>query len=117
MPATYLAIYGTMIYTAPAVRNAFDAGKSITRPSGRGLDPRYLYFFGPFERASSRQANAFWGPKKLRFSGPNPLPLAQVMDLPTSKALHTGPYQSEVHRQFYVHELPRVTLTGYEAVS
>jgi hypothetical protein len=35
--------------------------------------------------------------KKLGFPGPNPLPLAQVMDLPASKALHTGGYQSEVH--------------------
>ncbi len=69
------------------IHNAFDAGKSITRASGKG--------FGlPF------------GAQKLRFSGPNPLPLAQVMDLPASKALLTGPlYQSEVHRLFDVHEL------------
>ncbi len=31
------------------------------------------------------------GPKKLRFPGPNPLPLARVMDLPASNALATGP--------------------------
>ncbi len=29
---------------------------------------------------------------------PNPLPLAQVMDLPATKAVSTGPYESEVHR-------------------
>jgi hypothetical protein len=39
-----------------------------------------------------------------RFPGPNPLPLAQVMDLPASKALRTGPYQSEV--VLYTHRSP-----------
>jgi hypothetical protein len=38
------------------------------------------------------------GPKKLTFPGPNLLQFAQVMDLPASKPLHTGLYQSEVHR-------------------
>ncbi len=32
--------------------------------------------------AISSQVSAIWGPKKLRFLGPNPLLLAQVMDLP-----------------------------------
>ncbi len=41
------------------VCNAFDAGKSITRESGRGNRD----FFGPSEMASSRQASAIWGPK------------------------------------------------------
>ncbi len=39
------------------VRNAFDAGKSITRASGRGLGPGnqdFFKFFGPCEMASSR---------------------------------------------------------------
>ncbi len=36
------------------------------------------------------------GPKKYWFPGPNPLLLAQVMDSPALKALHTGTYQSEV---------------------
>ncbi len=40
---------------------------------------------------------AIWGPKTFRFPGPNPLPLAQVMDLPTSTALSTWPDQAEVH--------------------
>ncbi len=34
------------------------------------------------------------GPKKSRFPGPNPLPLALVMDLHASKTLCTGPYKS-----------------------
>jgi hypothetical protein len=36
------------------VRIAFDAGKSITRASGKGLDPGSRYFVGPCEMASSR---------------------------------------------------------------
>jgi hypothetical protein len=40
------------------VCNAFDAGKSITRASGRGLGPGNQDFFGPCEMASSRQASA-----------------------------------------------------------
>jgi len=38
------------------------------------------------------------GPKKYRFPGPNPHPLALVMDLPESKALFKGPYESKVHK-------------------
>ncbi len=38
--------------------------------------------------------------KKSRFPLPSPLPLATVMDSPASKALLTGPYQTEVHRYF-----------------
>jgi hypothetical protein len=34
------------------------------------------------------------GPKKVSIPGPNPIPLALVMDLPASKALRTGPYKS-----------------------
>jgi hypothetical protein len=78
--------------------NAFDAGKSITRASERGWGPGNQDCFGPCEMASSHQASAIWGLKKSRFPGPNPLPFAQVMDWPASKALRTGPCQSEVHR-------------------
>jgi hypothetical protein len=38
--------------------NAFDAGKSIRRSSGRGLGPWNQDFFGPFQMASSRKASA-----------------------------------------------------------
>ncbi len=51
--------------------NAIDAGKSVTRASGRGLCPGNRDFFKPCEMASSRQASAIWGLKR--------------------------PYQSEVH--------------------
>jgi hypothetical protein len=40
------------------VHNAFDARKSFTRKSGRGLGPGNQYFFGPSEMAASRQASA-----------------------------------------------------------
>jgi hypothetical protein len=36
------------------VRNAIDAGKSITRASGRGVGPWKSRFFGPCKMASSR---------------------------------------------------------------
>ena len=52
-----------------------------------GLDPGHRYIFGPCEKASGRQASAIWGPKTSRFSGPNPLPLAQVMDMSASKII------------------------------
>jgi hypothetical protein len=51
-----IAIYGPMIYGS--VCNGFDAGKSITRASGRGLGPGNRDFFGPCEMASSRKASA-----------------------------------------------------------
>jgi hypothetical protein len=70
----------------------------LMRASGRGLGPGNQDFLGPCEMTSSREASAIWGPKMLRFTGPNPLPLAQVMDFPASKALRTGAYQPEVHR-------------------
>ncbi len=56
--------------------SAFDAGKSITRASGRGLGPGNQDFFGPYEMASSHQASAVWGPKKS-----NQLPLALVKSI------------------------------------
>jgi hypothetical protein len=62
------------------------------------LGPGDQDFFGPYEMALSRQANAIWAQKSRDFQDPTPLPLAQIMDLRASKALHTGPHQSEVHR-------------------
>ncbi len=73
----------------------FDAGKSITTANGGGMGQD---FFPPCEMAASRWASAISAQKSRDFQGANPCPLAQVMDLPASKALHTGPYQSEVHR-------------------
>jgi hypothetical protein len=41
-----IAIYGTMIYTVGLIRNAFDAGRYITRASGRWLGPGNRDFLG-----------------------------------------------------------------------
>ncbi len=80
-----IAINGHLYSPVP---NAFGAGKSITMASGRG-GPGNRDFFGPCEMALSSQESAIQDPTKLRFPGPNPLPLAQVMDFPASKALCT----------------------------
>jgi hypothetical protein len=53
---------------------------------GKGLGPGNLNLFG-LDTISQ-------GPKKSRFPGPSPLPLALVMDLLASKALRTEPYKS-----------------------
>jgi hypothetical protein len=48
-------------------------------------------------------------PKNSRFPGPNPLPLALVMDLHASKALRTGPYtinHSCINRYMFFSKTP-----------
>ncbi len=87
--AVHYSFLGTYDLYGP-IRNAFDASKSIMRASGRVL--------GPLKWQLAVRKVLPFGAQMLRFPGPNPLPLAQVMDLPASKALLTGPYQSEVHR-------------------
>jgi hypothetical protein len=52
-------------YLQGPVCNAFHAGKSITRESGRGLGPENQDFLGPSEMASSRQASAIWAQKNI----------------------------------------------------
>jgi hypothetical protein len=42
----------------------------------------------------------------IPISGPNLLPLPQVMDMHASKTLCTGLYKSWVQRLFYAHEPP-----------
>jgi hypothetical protein len=66
--------------------------------SGRGLGLEISKFFGP-QMALAYQLDAIsHDPKKtLDFPGPDPLPLAQVMDaarIKSTKALPTGPYNS-----------------------
>jgi hypothetical protein len=63
---------------------------------GGGLGPGSQDFLGPVHRAVRRVP--FGAQKSQDFQGPTPLPLSQVMELPASKSLCTGPYQSEVHR-------------------
>ncbi len=78
------------------VRHAFDAGKSITWARGRGLGPGNRDFLGPVKLHRAVRPACHVRPKKLRFSGLSPISLAQVIDLPASKALRT----------VFVHELP-----------
>ena len=74
------------------MRNDFDAGKSITRAIVRALNIET--FLGP-EIASSHQASAISGPKKVEMF--RALTMALVMDLPVSKSLRTGPNKYHVH--------------------
>jgi hypothetical protein len=70
------------------IRNAFDAGKSITRASGRGLGPV------KWQRAVGQVP---FGAQKVKISRTQPPPISPSKGLPASKALCTGLYQSEVH--------------------
>jgi hypothetical protein len=80
-PPMYLWLYSS-------VHNVLDACISITWASGRGMALEF-YWVPNGTRLSAR--SHFTGPKKLsRIPGPNPLPLAQVMDMHTSKTFCTG---------------------------
>jgi hypothetical protein len=69
-----------MIYTAPCVNAFVDAGRILYLASGRGLGTGNLEFFGP-QMALAYRFNAIsQDQKKSRFSEPNTLPLALVMD-------------------------------------
>jgi hypothetical protein len=62
----------------------------MTWTSGRGG----LKFFGPQMALAFLLDAISQGPKNSHFSGPNPLPLALVMDLHASKTLRMGPYKA-----------------------
>ncbi len=83
-----LVIYGPLIYTSPYVMLLMRA------------NPLREQVGGGWARGNEPLGECHLGPKKSRFPGPNPLSLAQVMGLPASKALRTGPYQSVVHGSF-----------------
>jgi hypothetical protein len=53
-PVGYSIYYLCPYYLYGLVHHVLDAGRSITRESGRGLGPRIREFFGPSEMASSR---------------------------------------------------------------
>jgi hypothetical protein len=66
---------------------------SIIRASGSGLGPGNREFLDSVKwHRADRQVPL--GPKNSRFPGPNPLPLAQVMDMHTSRTLCKGLYKS-----------------------
>jgi hypothetical protein len=52
------------------------------------------YIFGPQMALAYRLDAISKGPKKFRFPGPNPLPLALVMDAARIKSITLGPYKS-----------------------
>jgi hypothetical protein len=60
---------------------------SITWASGRGEGPGNLEFFGPQMTLAYRLDAISQGSKKSRFPGPNPLPLALVMDAARIKSI------------------------------
>jgi hypothetical protein len=74
--------------------NCLDASISITRASGRGKGPGILKFFGPQMALAYQLDDISQGPKNSRIPGPNPLPLALVMDMHASKTLCIGLYKS-----------------------
>ncbi len=69
----------------------FDAGRSITWTSGRGLGHRNLEFIGPRMALAYRLNAISQGPKTLQLSLPS---LALVMNLHASKTLYMGLYES-----------------------
>ncbi len=91
------------------VHIGLDACISITRTSGRGLGPENWKFFGPCKITSSRRA--IWGPKISRFPGPNPFPLAQIMDMHASKTLCTRLYNNRCIGGF-MHKKPTREVSG-----
>jgi hypothetical protein len=66
------------------IRNGFDAGRSITWASGRGLGPGNRDFCEPFEMAVIHSASAIWDPKKLI---PLPIPESVVRNNLYAKAV------------------------------
>ncbi len=61
---------------------------------GGGGTLEIVSFFGPVNWHQADRRVPFRAQKISRFPGPNPLPLAQVMDLNASKSLHTVTYKS-----------------------
>jgi hypothetical protein len=78
-----ITIYAPMIYMAPCVMLLMQAA-SIAR---------YQVFWAPNGTRLSARCH-FTGPKNSRLSGPNPLPLDQVMDAVRIKSITHGPYES-----------------------
>ncbi len=68
----------------------FDACRSITLANVRRSNLGNLEFFEPQMALAYRLDTISQGPKNSRFPGPNPLPLALVMDAARIKALCTG---------------------------
>jgi hypothetical protein len=80
MGLVHKTTYAPMIYTVLCVMLLMWAA-SITWASGKGLGPGNLDFFR-LQMALTYKLDAIsQGPKKSRFPGPKPLPLALLMDV------------------------------------
>jgi len=75
-----ITIFASMLYTAPCILFWMRAYP-------------LLEFFGPQMALAYRLDAISQGPKNSRFPGPNPLPLALLMDMLASKTLCTGLYK------------------------
>jgi hypothetical protein len=76
-----------MIYTALCV---VMRGHPLTWVTGRGMGPENHEFFGPQMTLAYRLVAILQGLNNSRFPGPNPLPLAQVMDAARIKSITQG---------------------------
>jgi hypothetical protein len=93
-----LAIYVPMIYTAPYVMFWMRADYYARASGNGGWALEIKSFLGPVKWHRADMQVPFGAQKTRDFQGSNPLTLAQVMDLYTSKSLCTGTYKSFVHR-------------------
>jgi hypothetical protein len=74
-----------MVYTAPCVMYLLRAD-TLRGQVGEGLALEIESFWASCNGIEPI-CECHLGPKNSRFPGPNPLPLAQVMDLPASKII------------------------------
>jgi hypothetical protein len=82
-----------MIYTSLCVMILMRADPLLGQVGG-GWALEISSFLGPKWHSPIGLLPFYRAQKNSQFPGPNPLPLALVMDMPASKALHTGPYES-----------------------
>ena len=91
-PPSVWALVQPMIYTALCIMFWMRAYPLLGQVGG-GWALEFLSF-GPQIAFTFRLDAISQGPNNSRIPGPNPLPLALVMDLHASKTLRTGSYKS-----------------------
>ncbi len=85
------------------VDNAFDAGRYITRESGRGVGLWKLSLFGPCEMASGHLASAkYLGSKKVEISRAQPLPTYPCNGFARIKSIKNGADKSILYFVFCI---------------
>jgi hypothetical protein len=89
---TYGPLVDTALYLILLMR-----ANPLQGQGGGGWSLEIWTFLGP-KWQSPNGSMPFHRAQKSQFPGLNPLPLALVMDLPASKALRTGPYESYVQK-------------------